>query len=283
MASEPDKIKPRRRPSDLYGSLATVAESGLLISPTSEWDLKQRRIWPPAPCQAYCEKHFIQECLVYYTLEMEKIEEEGKKKEMKKDNAPEAETLPAATTATLGAAQKQPTRVQPGRRAKGTSAASASRNETSSASRRRKFHELSVDEYEKMERRQELCLNLSWAEYHDKLRALIKRTGKKLSRKKRSPHVIKKKNKKKGGSPPEASAEGEFPDNADHCPLQGLIKVECRYCEHRPEINGDGCDDSDAAGNAIRWPPPNRGHRSPRCIYSRPPTSARTRHARLAA
>ncbi|KAK8085339.1 hypothetical protein PG997_006610 [Apiospora hydei] len=243
MVSETNKRK-TRRPSDLYGGLATIAESGLLISPTSEWDLKQRRVWPPAPCQAYCENHFLQECLVYYSLEMETIDEYDKKKGTEKKNKvseKETETLPTAT-AISSAAQKQPTRVQPRRRAKGSASASA-RTETrdngpSSPSRRRTYQEFSDDEYERMERRQELCLDISWAEFHDKLEALIKRASKKLSRKRKwSPHVSKTAAvKKKGGSPPDsASADGAAPDDADHCSFQGLIKIECRYCEHRPE------------------------------------------------
>ncbi|KAK7943660.1 uncharacterized protein PG986_012773 [Apiospora aurea] len=269
MLSETDKRKPRR-PSDLYGGLATVAESGLLISPTSEWNLKQRRVWPPTPCQAYCKNHFLQECLVYYSLEIETIEEYDKKKRTEKNKVSEKETesLPAAA-ATSSTAQKQPTRVQPRRRAKGSASASAPTGTrdygpSSSSSRRRTYQEFGDDEYEKMERRQELCLDISWAEFHDKLEALIKRVSKKLSRKrKRSPHVSKTAAaKKKEGSPPDsADAEGAAPDDdADHCPFQGLIKVECRYCEHRPEVKGDG-DGKDAADDPTRPPslPPNRG------------------------
>ncbi|KAK8131545.1 hypothetical protein PG984_007983 [Apiospora sp. TS-2023a] len=275
MGSEIEKHNPRRRPSDLYGGIATVSECGLLISPTSEWDLKQRRVWPPAPYQAYCEKHFLQECLVYYSLEMEKIEEETERKKKEKDNnknqVSEAETSPS-TTATSRAAhpQLQPTRVQPGRRAKGSSAPTQSETQhaTSSSSRRRKYQDLSDSEYERMERRQELCLELSWAEFQAKVEAVIKRASKKLSRKhakKSSPHdngttASGKKERKKKASPPEAGAEGDLLEDGDHCPLQGLIKDECRYCDHRPEITGGGGGDADdAKRSSPPPPPPNRG------------------------
>ncbi|KAK8018715.1 hypothetical protein PG991_007905 [Apiospora marii] len=281
MGSEIDKRKPRRRPSDLYGGLATATESGLLISPTSEWDLKQRRVWPPAPYQAYCEKHFLQECLVYYSLEMEKIEEhdqkieehDQKKKEKDKDRnqASEAEPLPSITATSRAAPQQQqqPTRVQPGRRAKASSATArsetrAATSSSSSSSRRRAYQEFSDSESEKMERRQELCLELSWAEFQAKLEALIKRTSKKLGRKqakKSSPHnsgtTVAGGKKKKT----EACAEVGALDDGVQCPLRGLIKVECRYCDHRPEITdgGGSDDDSDDARRSPPPPPPNRG------------------------
>ncbi|KAK7932443.1 hypothetical protein PG985_003155 [Apiospora marii] len=272
MGSEIDKRKPRRRPSDLYGGLATATESGLLISPTSEWDLKQRRVWPPAPYQAYCEKHFLQECLVYYSLEMEKIEEhDQKKKEKDKDRnqASEAEPLPSITATSRAAPQQQqPTRVQPGRRAKASSATGRSETRataSSSSSRRRAYQDFSDSESEKIERRQELCLDLSWAEFQAELEALIKRASRKLNRKqakKSSPHsraTVAGGEKKKT----EACAEGDALDVGDQCPLRGLIKVECRYCDHRPEITSgdDGGDDTDDARRSPPPPPPppNRG------------------------
>ncbi|KAK7992800.1 hypothetical protein PG988_001594 [Apiospora saccharicola] len=270
MGSEIEKRKPRRRPSDLYGGIATASECELLISPTSEWDLKQRRVWLPAPYQAYCEKHFLQECLVYYSLEMEKIEEETERKKKDKDKdgnqASEAETSPS-TTATSRAAhpQLQPTRVQPGRRAKGSSgsARSETRIVESSSSRCRKYQELSDSEYERMERRRELCLELSWAEFQAKLEALIKKASKKLSRKqakKSSPHnsgtplAGKKERKRKLRRRKLARREIFL-----RMGTTGLIKVECRYCDHRPEINGGGGDADDANRPSPPPLPPNRG------------------------
>lgn len=249
-----------------------VTESGLLISPTSEWDLKQRRIWPPVPYQAYCEKHFIHECLVYYSLEMEKLEEEhqkNKEKNMDRNQASEAETLPSITASSREATQKQqPTRVQPGRRAKGSSATAWSETRAIISSRRRTHQELSDSEYEGLKRRQELCLELSWAEFQAKLKALIKRSSKKLSRKqakKSSPHnngtTAPGGNQKGKGTPLEAGAMGHVIADGDHCPLWGLIKVGCRYCDHRPEVSssGGGGSDDDADHAKRSPPPPNRG------------------------
>ncbi|KAK8098320.1 uncharacterized protein PG998_013806 [Apiospora kogelbergensis] len=261
VSPEPDERSSRRRPSDIYGGIATVAESGLPISPTSEWDLKQKRIWPPAPYQAYCEKHFLHECLVYFSLQMEKFESEEEKRK-------ENQTLKTGKTAPVIAASKEtqpkPTRVQPGRRAKGTSfppfSASAqienygkggSAVVSSSSPRRRTYQEFSDDQHGKMERRQELCLDISWAKFQGGLQALIKRTNKKLGRKqakKSSPHATgasDKQRKKKieiSGADQEEEDEEERKrplDGVPYCPLQGLIKVECRYCDHRPEIRSD--------------------------------------------
>ncbi|KAK6840561.1 hypothetical protein PG995_016315 [Apiospora arundinis] len=256
-SSESGKRSCRRRPSDLYGGIATVTESGLPISPTSEWDLKQRRVWPPALCQAYCENHFLHECLVYYSLEMEKIEDDDEKRKRSVENQATEPGKASSAGGTSKAALPQPRRIQPGRRAKGSSSTSA---QAESSSRNRTYQEFIDDEYEKMERRQELCLDIPWAKFQGKLESLIKRTNKKLYRqeeKKGSPHATgasqtrKRKKNKASAEELEQEEQKQSLDQANCCPFQGPFRVGCRYCDQRPEIGRD----ADNLGN----PPPSRG------------------------
>lgn len=204
----------RRR--DPYHGLATIHDSDISISPTSVWDLNQVRVWPPIPYQPYCVKHFIQECLVYYSLEREKLGLES--------------IQPGSVLSKADKVRrplKKPTRIQPARKAKKV----ASTTSSTSKQRKRTSGKHLDSAWEGGE---SLQLHLPWPMFKSDLETLITQVAEKLyANRERTKSMIAAIPQQADGSP-EYLGEGSDVYAHPKCPFCKPIQVECRYCQHRP-------------------------------------------------
>jgi hypothetical protein len=198
---------------DPYGALATIFKySETIISSGSRWDLAQKRVWPPPTFQAYCENHFIQECLVYYSIETEKINRgdvhiQGMADELRKRTH----------------AGASPTRIQPDRRAKTAAADKTVPKEVREA--KMQLETLRV----------ERDLILSWELFCAQLQDEISRVKSTLYANRRSNDGMYA--KAQGSERRIIDDRLEGPGlNSGHqnCPFGNSIGMECRYCQHRP-------------------------------------------------
>jgi hypothetical protein len=199
------------RLSDPYGSLATISKNeGIVISPISQWDLVQKRAWPPLTYQAYCAKHFLQECLVYYSLENKKLDYETERI---------IEVTASVKSKKSDKIAPTPTRVQPRRGAK---KAPVSEKETS----KREPKEIRDAKARIQGIRQNLQLHLSWSAFSKCIETEITTVRSVLS----SHHENTTTGNQKRSKKPE-SIEEEFGNK--------LVNMECRYCQLRPSCLSD--------------------------------------------
>lgn len=171
-----------------------MAENKMPISHTTRWELQQRRQWPPPPYQAYCTRHFIQECLVYYSLERQKFEaKEGRLKMSKVIHQNVKNT------------ERKPSRVQPSRKAKGGTGAATQLEGTIE------------------ERKAQLQLHHTWPTFKAHLEVII---GVKLQGE--EAQSMSNMDDEASMSNDDRKNYLRHPS----CPFQGHMPPNCRYCHH---------------------------------------------------
>lgn len=211
------KSKAPRGPSDPYGALAVMAENKMPISPTTQWDLQQRRQWPPPLYHAYCTTHFIQECLIYYSLARERLEVE--------ENCPKKSMTVHQNVKETPA---MPTRVQPSRKAKGGTGATT-HGVVGQAGRGQKAAGTNTETREPIPGlKTQLQLHLPWSTFRAHLEAIIgaEPQGKELQD-----------INNMEGKANESKSKDNWGKYLFHesCPFQGSwIHLDCRYCHHKP-------------------------------------------------
>ncbi|KAH8204293.1 hypothetical protein TruAng_001579 [Truncatella angustata] len=228
-----------RHLGDPYGGLAVIAKTqGIVVSPISEWDLAQKRAWPPPLYQAYCEKHFLQECLVYYSLEAEKLE---------KEEARLARLVAGfgRTHGNMNASAPRPTRVQPRRGAK-----EAAANKVAPAQTEPKELRQSRARIESFIRVRQL--HLSWSEFCARLQVEITQVASTLYARQQKKH--RQETTKSKGEATRTRKDilhklGNLERTFTHekCPFENGVSVECRYCQCRPE----GVREMEASGTRV--------------------------------
>ncbi|KAK9777978.1 hypothetical protein SCAR479_05304 [Seiridium cardinale] len=202
---------------DPYGRISVVSnDDEIVLSPISQWDLSQKRTWPPPCSQAYCEKHFLQECLVYYSLETKKL----KQKELRIDE------WAAGLKKSTQKGNTTPTRVQPRRGAKETAVAKVAPAQMEPKELRKARSKLEA-------LRREKELQLPWTLFSARVRAEIAQVSSSLYAHRQNKLRLSKSRKMKTGVIDQLD---ELKNSFRHerCPFERGVGVDCRYCQYRP-------------------------------------------------
>ncbi|KAI0129776.1 hypothetical protein BJ170DRAFT_617514 [Xylariales sp. AK1849] len=202
--------------TDPYGGLGTLSRNEeIVVSPISHWDLTQKRAWPPSPYQAYCVKHFLQECLVYYSLEKEKLKRE------------ESRLIPADLKPNdSGKVAVKPARVQPSRGAKKVT-------EEKKTTLKKEPKEIREARSTLQGLSESLNLHLPWPSFTTRLEAQIAQVRSTIYAYREKTKTSTKTRKRRRSSEQVLAGE-DVSFGHPSCPFEKGIRLDCRYCQYRP-------------------------------------------------